>query len=134
MKNKTTKIGGSPIEQHIGRRLRQQRLERGLTFEDLDTLIGGRKGNIKAFEEGRRFVGPSDLYALSAALGVDVSFFFIGAGKRVYKATPLARSPEVVEGAEQLIQAYYKIQDHRLRRNVIELLKDLADEESVDDT
>jgi len=131
MKTTTTKIEPIPIEQHIGLRLQRQRLKRGLSLEAVDELIGGKKGTTKAFEEGTRFVGPSDLFALSTALEVDVSFFFLGAGKRIKKPPPLARTPDVVEGARRLIQAYYDIQDHGLRRSVVDLLKELAEEESL---
>ncbi len=131
MKTTTTKIDPIPIEQYIGLRLHRQRLKRGLTLEAVDELIGGKKGTTKTFEEGKRFVGPSDLFALSTALEVDVSFFFLGAGNRIKKSPPLARSPDVVEGARQLIQAYYNIQDHGLRRSVVDLLKDLAEDETL---
>lgn len=134
MKNKTIKTDGNSIERHIGRRLRWRRLERGLTLETVDELIGGGKGKTKAFEEGRRFVGPSDLFALSEALEVDVSFFFLGAGKSVSKARRLARTPDVVEGAQRLVQAYYNIEDDGLRRNVVDLLKDIADDETFSKT
>jgi len=131
MKTTITKINPIPIEQYIGLRLQHQRLARGLTLEAVDELIGGKKGMTKAFEEGKRFVGPSDLFALGTALEVDVSFFFLGAGNRVKKPPPLARTADVVEGARRLIQAYYDIQDHGLRRSVVDLLKDLAKDETL---
>jgi transcriptional regulator with XRE-family HTH domain len=134
MKNQTTKTGGKSIEEHIGRRLRRRRLECSLTLDAMDTLIGGIKGKTKAFEEGKRFVGPSDLFALAEALEVNVSFFFLDAEKNIRKISPLALAPDVVKAAERLIQAYYKIQDHTLRRNVVDLLKDLAESETTSDS
>ncbi|NQU58336.1 MAG: helix-turn-helix transcriptional regulator [Rhodospirillales bacterium] len=133
-KNKTAMTDGNSIERHIGRRLRQRRLECDLSLEAMDKLIDGRKGKTKAFEEGKRFVGPSDLFAFSAVLEVDVAFFFLDAGKRFRKAKSLPHTPEVVKGAQRLIQAYYNIQNRTLRRKVVDLLKDLADDETLGDS
>ena len=131
MKTKSNKNHQKAIEQHIGRRLRQQRLARGLTHEAVDELIGGTAGKTKAFEEGRRFVGPGDLVALSSALDVDVSFFFKGAEKTINKPVPLMDTPAVVEDAQKMVHAYYNIEDPGLRRSVVDLLKDLAEDESI---
>ncbi|MBC8268964.1 MAG: helix-turn-helix domain-containing protein [Rhodospirillaceae bacterium] len=130
MKNKPQKNNQKVIEQHIGIRLRHQRLTCGLTPEAVDKLIGGRPGKTKAFEKGACFVGPGDLVALSSALGVDVSFFFKGAEKDITKPAPLMDAPAVVEDAKQMVQAYYAIEDPGLRRSVVDLLKDIAEDES----
>jgi hypothetical protein len=131
MKNKPDNNGQKEIERHIGVRLRKQRLACGLTPEAVDTLIGGKLGKTLAFEEGVRFVGPGDLVALSSALGVDVSFFFQGAGKTIKKQSSLTRMPDDVEDARKLVDAYYTIEDPGLRRSVVDLLKELAEEESL---
>lgn len=127
-KVKTTK---RPIELHIGKRLRQRRLEQGLTLQDVDKLLGSPAGTTKAFEQGKRFVGPGDLFTLSSLLDVDVSFFFLNAGTGVRNADSLAHTPDVVKGAQRLVQAYYNIEDQHLRQSIVDLLINIADDESV---
>lgn len=134
MKSNAAKTDGKPIEEHIGRRLRLRRLERGLTLDAMDALIGGRKGKTNAFEEGRRFVGPDDLFTLAAALEVNVSFFFLEAGKGHRKINSLAYSADAINGTQRLIKAYYNISDRTVRRHVVDLVKDIAEHQKTSDS
>jgi len=131
MKNTPLTTAGESLEEHIGLRLRRRRLEKGLTQEAVDQRLDAARGMTRSFEAGKRFVGASDLFALSEALDVDVSFFFLGAGKKVSKSPPLAATPDVVEGAQRLVDAYYKIQDSGLRRRVVDLLRDIARDDNL---
>ncbi|MDE2522969.1 MAG: XRE family transcriptional regulator [Methanocorpusculum sp.] len=57
-------------------RLREVRLVRGLTQEQLAERVSVEKMSISKYESGKMMPSSSTLIALSSALGVDISYFF----------------------------------------------------------
>ena len=123
MKHKPAKSGNQTIEAQIGQRLTRFRQQCGLTHEDVDARLGARKGSMKMFEEGNRFVSPAHLIAFSRILKVDVASFFPDADTAI---ATLAPDPDAVASAKRMRRAYYDIQDPVLRRSVVDLLKEVA--------
>ncbi len=116
------------LDRHLGRRLARRRRELGLSAADLDRALSGPPGGIARYENGSQSLGAAQLFALSRALEVPVLYFF----EDVPAASALARKgsgleslpgPNNVEDAERFLDAFYKIPDARVRRDILGLLK-----------
>ncbi|GGD88029.1 hypothetical protein GCM10011390_03510 [Aureimonas endophytica] len=66
----------NPIDVHVGNRLRLLRLQKGLTQEDLGTLVGVSYQQIQKYETGSNRISASRLYLISCQLGVGPEYFF----------------------------------------------------------
>lgn len=125
--NKAKALEGS-LERHICDRLKERRLACGLSHEEVDRRTGAIVGTTKRFESGERLISSSQLYGLSLALGVELSYFFPDSVKsREYPS--LAPPPEAIHAALQLLKVYYSIEEQDLRRSVMDLLKEISQEE-----
>ena len=121
------------IDRRIGRRLARRRRELGVTASELERTLGITSGVVARFEKGERSVSAAEILALSRALGTTVSYFFhfdgpAAAGKRNAGPAGMADWFNEVAEAESFIEAYFRIADRKLRRDVLGLLKAAADE------
>jgi transcriptional regulator with XRE-family HTH domain len=66
----------TPVDQHVGRRIRGKRRALALTEDDLAKALGVDPGRIEAYERGTMRVPPEHVTRLSEFLGVPVSYFF----------------------------------------------------------
>src|ERR1700683_3458182 len=66
----------SPIDVHVGARLRLRRTLLGMSQEKLGQAIGLTFQQVQKYERGANRIGASRLYDLSRVLDVPVSFFF----------------------------------------------------------
>ncbi len=135
---RATKGRSNPIDGHVGGRVRQRRMLLGMSQEMLGKAVGLTFQQIQKYERGINRIGASRLFTLSKVLNVPISYFFedmpralaaAGAKARgfadstaTYEADPMANR----ETAE-LVRAYYRIQDPKQRRRVLELLRSMAD-------
>ncbi|MCA1833218.1 MAG: helix-turn-helix domain-containing protein [Actinomycetota bacterium] len=63
-------------KQQFGTRLREFRLERGLTQETLAELAGLHRNYVGEVERGLRNIALENIHALADALGIDPADFF----------------------------------------------------------
>jgi len=142
----------SPIDVHVGARIRLRRTLMGLSQERLGELLGLTFQQVQKYERGANRVGASRLYDLSRVLDVPISFFFDDmpdvltaayggktaalAGRRNYHFGEVADEwgggDETMNRREtlDLVRAYYRITDPAVRRRVLDLVKTLAPEET----
>jgi len=129
------------VDIHVGQRLRLRRTLLGISQEKLGESVGLTFQQIQKYERGANRVGASRLYEFSRVLDVPVSYFFDEMNEKV-KATRGRRLPPKAkpsdEGIElesdplarretlELVRAYYKISDPKVRKRVFELTKSLA--------
>jgi transcriptional regulator with XRE-family HTH domain len=66
----------TPVDQHVGRRIRGKRLTLGLTENDLATALGVGRDTIEAYERGSVRVPSEHLIQVGKFLGVTISYFF----------------------------------------------------------
>ena len=139
VKKQTSRRGPHPIDIHVGFRVRLRRNLLGMSQEKLGRAVGLTFQQIQKYERGVNRVGASRLFNLGRALDVPVSFFFedlspeaAGGGKR--RARGLSEAPASVLEPDslskretvELIRAYYRVTDPKLRKRVLDLLKALG--------
>jgi transcriptional regulator with XRE-family HTH domain len=114
------------IDKLVGQNIRFQRLAKGLSQQELATKLGVTFQQVQKYEKGTNRIGAGRLFQIGRILGVHVMDFFNGrdAGKptATRKVSDLISEPQ----AFQLMEAFSKISDRRLRRSVVDLVKKIA--------
>tara|TARA_R110000787_G_scaffold25998_6_gene72801 strand:+ start:904 stop:1275 length:372 start_codon:yes stop_codon:yes gene_type:complete len=117
------------VDIHVGSRIRMRRTLLGLSQEKLGDALGLTFQQVQKYERGANRVGSSRLYEISRILDVPISFFFEEMTGDVSSAGAVA-PVDAVEGAQretlELVRAYYRIDDPRVRKRVFELMKSIA--------
>ncbi len=126
-----TKYGPHPIDVHVGGRVRMRRTMLGMTQERLGQALGLTFQQIQKNEHGINRIGSSRLYQLSCILDVPVSFFFDDMPAYAEDGTSPAKTPAEPDPllkleTLKLVQAYYRISDKRLRKQLFETIKAMA--------
>lgn len=129
----------NPVDIHVGGRVRMRRTLLGLSQEKLGDAVGLTFQQIQKYERGANRVGASRLYEFSRILDVPISFFFdeLPAELKTYKGRmarglqdqdqmPIETDPLARRETLELVRAYYRITNPRVRRRVFELTKALA--------
>lgn len=110
-----------------------------MSQERLADILGVTFQQIQKYEKGVNRVAASRLYELAAALDVPVGYFFEGLAPG--RAGGVAEEYNAVFDALaspdglQLVQLFSSIQNPRLRRRIVDLVRVLAedDEDEADD-
>lgn len=71
-----------PMDQHIGARIRQRRLQLGMSQGKLASGLGVSFQQVQKYEKGANRVGGSRMQQIAAVLQVEPAFFFDGAAGR----------------------------------------------------
>ncbi len=136
----------SPIDVHVGSRIRLRRTLLGMSQERLGEALGLTFQQVQKYERGANRVGASRLFDLSRALDVPISFFFDDMPDSLTTSfgVPSNRRPASIgEGADsfaddalnrretlELVRAYYRITEPSVRKRVFELIKSMGPAES----
>ena len=128
--------GPRPVDVHVGSRLRLRRTLLGVSQEKLGDSVNLTFQQIQKYERGANRVGASRLYEFSRILDVSISYFFDEMPKDVadsYRSEVKGLSDQIQENMEtdpmvrretlELVRAYYKITDVRVRKRLYELVK-----------
>ena len=128
--------GPSPIDVHVGARVRLRRTLLGLSQSALGEAIGLTFQQVQKYERGMNRVSASKLWQLSSVLDVPVSYFFDDMSPELKDAgvadvsRPSHTAPDLgVLGnreALELVRAYYGIEAPAFRRSLYELIKAAA--------
>ena len=65
-----------PVDIHVGRRIRQRRVELGFSLAQLAPKLGVNYAQLHKYERGSNRVSASRLFQIAKVLGVRLSFFF----------------------------------------------------------
>ena len=132
----------NPIDIHVGKRVRLRRTLLGMSQEKLGKAINLTFQQVQKYERGTNRIGSSRLYQLSQVLDIPVSYFFDDLPSEIsgLKAPGLADikiasfegDPLVKRETLELVRAYYRIMDPRVRKRVFELVKAVAKPASGD--
>lgn len=120
----------NPVDVHVGSRVRLRRNQVGISQQQLAAHLGITFQQVQKYEKGMNRVGASRLQAISSILKVPVSFFFDEApeGAGNVQSEPTIALP--VDGREglELLRAFARISNSKVRRCVIELIRALPDD------
>ncbi|MBX9592962.1 MAG: helix-turn-helix domain-containing protein [Roseomonas sp.] len=132
----------SPIDVHVGSRVRLRRTLLGMSQEKLGEALGLTFQQVQKYERGVNRIGASRLFDLSRVLDVPIGFFFDDMPPEMGGSQSNRRFggfQEVQEGFEddtlhrretlELVRAYYRITDPSVRKRVFDLIKSLAPSE-----
>ncbi len=129
----------SPVDVHVGARLRQRRTLLGMNQTNLGNAIGVSFQQMQKYENGANRISASRLFDLSRVLDVPIEYFFDdmplefaasspatekrGRVKELpsYKPNPMAKRETL-----ELVRAYYKISDPQIRKRLFEMTKAIA--------
>jgi transcriptional regulator with XRE-family HTH domain len=128
----------SPIDVHVGSRIRLRRTLLGMSQERLGDQLGLTFQQVQKYERGVNRVGASRLFDLARVLDVPISFFFDDmpdglAGHVARRSTGAPTTPESIADDTmtrretlELVRAYYRIADPNQRKRLFELVKAMA--------
>lgn len=126
----------SPVDKHVGTRLRQRRTLLGVSQEKLGDALGVTFQQVQKYERGINRIGAGRLFEMSNILDVPVAFFYEGydgeiADNRIEVMNgdgPNSLDGDPMKHREtlELVRYYYGIKDVKLRKQVLDLLKSVA--------
>lgn len=125
----------NPIDIHVGARVRMRRLLLGLSQDKLGDELGVTFQQVQKYERGANRIGASRLFEIARVLSVPIGFFFEGmdantqGGFAEDDQTPLV--DDFLNSAEgvALAAAFNRINDTKVRRRVLELVRSIAGDE-----
>jgi len=115
---------------YIGKRMKMQRLARGLSQTDIAKRLGITFQQIQKYERGVNRVGAGRLQEMANLLGVTPAFFFEdGPRLKPGQSEEASETTELLANKYNLAlaQAYNRIRSRTVRRNVLELVEGLAE-------
>ena len=134
----------SPIDAHVGARIRLRRTLMGMSQERLGEALGLTFQQVQKYERGVNRVGASRLFDLSRVLDVPISFFFDdmpeplaslnGGYSNTRSSSGFAEgqdgfgTDEMLNRREtlELVRAYYRINEPAVRKRVFDLIKSMG--------
>jgi transcriptional regulator with XRE-family HTH domain len=136
----------NPMDIHVGSRVRLRRMVIGMSQEKLGEKMGLTFQQIQKYEKGTNRIGASRLFQLSLILDVPVQFFFEDAPLSMTGRGPVAggfaeSKTEAFlldflnsrDGLE-LNRAFVKITDPKVRKRVVELVRALSEDATMEAT
>ncbi|MFI5001886.1 MAG: helix-turn-helix domain-containing protein, partial [Reyranellales bacterium] len=129
-----------PVDIHVGARVRQRRTLLGMSQTKLGDAVGLTFQQIQKYERGSNRIGSSRLFEFAKVLDVPVSHFFDempsnalagrpmgGRSRKGFgeAATPFEqeKDPLIKRETLELVRAYYKIREPRVRKRLFEMVK-----------
>jgi len=128
------------VDVHVGLRMRQRRTLLAMSQSKLGDAVGLTFQQIQKYERGSNRIGSSRLYEFAKVLDVPVAYFFeempsnalsgrpmSGRGRKGFgeAGTPFEeeKDPLIKRETLELVRAYYKIREARVRKRIFEMVK-----------
>jgi transcriptional regulator with XRE-family HTH domain len=127
----------NPIDKHVGSRVRMRRMMLSMSQEKLGDALGLTFQQVQKYEKGTNRIGASRLQQISHILQVPVAFFFEGApnvqggrGEHSGEAPSPAYVSDFLATSDglALTKAFTRINDSKLRRRIVDLVEQIADD------
>ena len=129
--------GPNPVDVHVGHRVRQRRTLLGMSQEKLGEAIGLTFQQVQKYERGANRISASRLFDLARTLDVSIGYFFDEMEDQVAARlpgqpidpdppAPMRRDPLTKRETLELVRAYYRIADPRVRKCLFETPKAIA--------
>ena len=128
-------VNPKAVDIYVGSRVRLRRTMLGMSQQALAQAVNLTFQQIQKYERGTNRIGSSRLYQFSQILDVPVAYFFDEMPAAVAGQAPgLAEQSAAPYQADdlgrretlELVRAYYRVSDPKLRKRVFELVKAVA--------
>jgi transcriptional regulator with XRE-family HTH domain len=123
----------SPIDKHVGSRVRMRRIMLAMSQEKLGAALGLTFQQVQKYEKGTNRIGASRLQQISQILQVPVAFFFEDLPNTLAPydssgSASVAQIDDFVSDQDglRLIGAFTRIDNAALRRRIVMLVKEIA--------
>ncbi len=116
-----------PVDVHVGRKIREARLVRGLTQSGVAQQLELSFQQLQKYETGYNRVSASKLYELSQLLEVQPSYFFEGL---VSGEEPVG-SVLMDDQTAKAVMALTSIKDEKVKNHLRSMIHEIAGVESV---
>jgi transcriptional regulator with XRE-family HTH domain len=126
------------IDRHVGKRLRQLRLARGLDLPGLSGLIGVSAPRLLQFEEGRERISAVLMRQLAKILNVPPSEFFAGFSQSAANGMEAAEESRADGGSrveeQRLLRDFARVRDAKTRGLILALVAAYAEFGDLDES
>jgi transcriptional regulator with XRE-family HTH domain len=126
----------SPVDLHVGARVRMRRKFLNMSQEGLADAINLTFQQVQKYERGTNRISSSKLYEIARTLGAPIGYFFEGLGELDEQSGfSESESEQFVHGflmtteGIELAEAFPRIKNSKLRRKILDLVRALAEEE-----
>ena len=119
------------IDRHVGKRLRQLRLARGMDLTELSGLLGVAAPRLLQFEEGRERISALLMRHLAKILNVLPSEFFEGFSPSGANGAECAIGSQDEE--QRLRRDFARVRDAKIRKLILALVAAYAESSDRDD-
>ena len=124
----------SPIDKHVGSRVRMRRIMLAMSQEKLGAALGLTFQQVQKYEKGTNRIGASRLQQISQILQVPVVFFFEDLPNALApydssgSALSVAQIDDFVSDSDglRLIGAFMRIDNAALRRRIVMLVQEIT--------
>lgn len=122
------------IDVHVGEQVRMRRRQLGLSQERLADALGLTFQQVQKYERGTNRISASKLWDTAAFLGVPIDWFFRGITTAPAPGVsepdaPAFQALSIGPEDQELLTAFQRITRKKMRRRVLELVRELAGEE-----
>ena len=128
----------NPTDKHVGSRVRMRRMMLGMSQEKLGDALGLTFQQVQKYEKGTNRIGASRLQQISHILQVPVAFFFEGAPNIPGQSDGMGEAPSPAYVSDflatsdglALTKAFMRIKDSKLRRRIVDLVEQIAGDDT----
>ena len=130
----------NPVDKHVGNRVRMRRMMLQMSQTSLGNALELTFQQVQKYEKGTNRIGASRLQAIANILQVPVSFFFEGAPHVPGHAVVGGELPSPAYVSDflatsdglSLTKSFMRIKNSKLRRRIVDLVEQIADEADAD--
>jgi transcriptional regulator with XRE-family HTH domain len=117
------------LKSKIGEKIREVRRLKGISQTELAEKVGLSYQQIQKYEKGKSSISVERLFQIAYALNVSIKTFFGEDYNKVAEGKEGYRSELFSEEEVLLIKHFRKIKGDKLRKALIEFLKELTEKE-----
>lgn len=126
----------SPIDVHVGRRVRQRRKSMNITQQQLALQLGLTFQQVQKYERGANRVSASKLYEIAVALRTTISYFFDGLADPSLALTGKKADPAAEKRVNAflmshegltLAELFPQLRSGKQRRQIVDLVRSMVE-------
>ncbi|HEX8569330.1 MAG TPA: helix-turn-helix transcriptional regulator [Caulobacteraceae bacterium] len=127
----------NPVDIHVGTRVRLRRKQLGVSQERLADALGLTFQQVQKYERGANRISASKLWDTAGFLSVPIAFFFDGlkegvsSGMAEPDSAPFLHDLVMDRDVSDLVTAFAGIERRRMKRRIVELVREISAEESA---